>query len=100
MFASVLLRCIVRVVRQIVAVDCLAKPSPHYGSRGDVDVAIQRLEDISWDTGRMTVADLARNFIAEKIAGRLKVQHEKLCLEQGGLNPLASSRTLPLEQRN
>src|SRR3989454_178043 len=81
--------------------DCLPEPAVHdLPRRRDVDVPVRRLEDAGGNPGGMIVARLRRDFLAERPARRLEVEHPHHRLEQRGVHPLAAAGALALEQRD
>src|SRR5437667_273487 len=90
-----------RVVDERRRADRLAEPAIHdLPGRRDVDVTVRRLEDAGGNPGGMIVARLRRDFLAERPARRLEVEHPHHRLEQRGVHPLAAAGALALEQRD
>src|SRR5262249_14778264 len=78
-----------------------AKALPHLTTgRGNVDIAVARLEHAGRDTGWMVVACLPWNFPGIEPARGLEIEHEDLGLQQGGGDLLALAGLLPLQQRH
>ena len=91
---------IARVVEKLRRLDGLAEALPDgLAGRGNVDVAVRRLEHAGRDAGRMVVAGLRRHLLFQQPARRLEIQHENLCLQQRRLHPLALAGHFAFQQR-
>src|SRR5215475_10188515 len=82
-------------------IESLAKALPHLPTgRGNVDIAVARLEHPGRDAGWMVVASLSGNLARIEPARGLEIEHEDLRLQQRGGNLLALAGLLPLQQRH
>src|SRR5262249_58472651 len=70
----------------------------HLTGGGDVHVAVGRLEHPGRNAGRMVVARLPRDLLAERPARRLEVEHADHRFQQRGVHPLTAAGALALEQ--
>ena len=92
---------VIGIAHQRLRADGMAEPLPHRSAhRGDVDVAVARLEHAGRNAGRVVVAGLLGDLARIEPARSLEIEHEDLGLQKRGLDLLPLPRFLPLEQRD
>ena len=87
---------VLRTLQQLRGPECAAELAPH-GSRGrDGDVALLGFKHPHGRILRMFIADLGRQILRHRPAGRLEVEQENHRFQQGRLHPLPLARGLAL----
>ena len=98
---AILRRPEARIVDQVPDLQRLAETAVHVlAGGGDVHVAVGGLEHAGRNAGRVIVARLWRDLLADEPARRLEVEHAHHRLQQRGVDPLALAGALALEQRH